>query len=83
MKSYYKFAPVLMLLGFVLIAGGVFMSMAENKEMSFVFAGLGLVSYIAGRVGMFYASKSRREQSVEKEKEEEFEIEPAESTKEN
>ena len=61
MKVYYKISPILMIIGFVLLAGGVFMSMSHLQRSAYVLVGLGLILYIVGRIGTYFAPKKLRE----------------------
>jgi len=56
MNLYYKISPILMIIGFVVLAVGVFLSMS-HRTASFALAGLGLTLYIIGRIGMHFAPK--------------------------
>lgn len=45
-----------MAIGFIVLAAGVFLSMS-HKTASFALAGLGLILYIIGRIGMHFAPR--------------------------
>jgi uncharacterized membrane protein len=59
MNSYRKISPFLMMIGFLMLAGGVFLSMsAAYKTAAYIIVGLGLITYIVGRVGVYFSTKN-------------------------
>ncbi|MCL2845099.1 MAG: hypothetical protein FWE23_06575 [Chitinivibrionia bacterium] len=63
MSFYHKNAPKFMAVGFVLIVVGVVfaLQLPHLQIYSWIFAGAGLVFYVAGRVGIVLAKNARYE----------------------
>jgi uncharacterized membrane protein YuzA (DUF378 family) len=67
MKTYHKISPILMTIGFISLASGVFMSMSAWQTAAYILVGFGLILYVVGRIGIYFAPKKTRETEPEKE----------------
>jgi len=57
MKFFCKISPILMLVGFASLAVGVFLSMSHYLQVAYTLVGIGLILYIAGRIGVHFTPK--------------------------
>ena len=57
MKFFCKISPVLMLVGFASLAVGVFLSTFYHLQIAYTLVGIGLVLYVAGRIGVHFTPK--------------------------
>ena len=58
MKFFCKISPILMIVGFVSLAVGVFLSTSYYLQVAYTLVGTGLILYIAGRIGVHFTSKA-------------------------
>ncbi len=58
MKLYCKISPILMIIGFIVLLAGVIMSMSYSQTAAYILAGLGLIVYIVGRIGVYFTPKT-------------------------
>jgi uncharacterized membrane protein len=66
MKLYHKISPVLMFLGFALLAIGVFLAMSYyNQRFVYTFVVAGLILQIFGRIGVHFIPKKTEEKEDE------------------
>jgi len=63
MRFFCKIAPILMLVGFVSLAVGVFLSMSYYLQAAYTLVGIGLILYIAGRIGVHFTPKAIKKDS--------------------
>ena len=60
-QKHPKLAPVLMIAGFAMLVIGVVSEITlQMRAISWTFVGLGLVCYVAGRVGFYLTPKEPR-----------------------
>lgn len=73
MKMYYRISPILMTVGFVILAAGVFLSMSYWQRLAYILVGFGLILYIVGRIGIHFAKNNTPEIESGKDKKEDTE----------
>ncbi|MDR0304023.1 MAG: hypothetical protein LBH98_04530 [Chitinispirillales bacterium] len=65
MKLYYKISPILMFIGFAVLAVGVILSMSYYSRITYVLVGFGFITYIVGRIGIHLTPKNVKNEETE------------------